>query len=246
MKILQNIKIGVKTFMPMIFLLVMVLLSGMATVLNTQTIMKSSKEITNIHFSNVYYFQELNCKFAQLQRITYEYCLAEEESVKRELEAELDRIYLENETVIQTLANSAMQDDTKVMYAEFSASYEEFVVAVTEAITLSAQGKVSEASHYANTVVADIASELTVTIEEMVISSQLAMKEELQIQEDVYQLGMGETSIMLALSVMACVAVLIIIWISVVRPLKTASKQLNNIIDGIEKKTGGFDRTYIN
>ena len=57
---------------------------------------------------------------------------------------------------------------------------------------------------------------------------------------------MGETSIMLSLSVMACVAVLIIIWISVVRPLKTASKQLNNIIDGIEKKTGGFDRTYIN
>lgn len=238
MKILQNIKIGVKTFIPMIFLLVMVLLSGMATVLNTQTIMKSSKEMTNIHFSNVYYFQELNCKFAQLQRITYEYCLAEEESVKRELEAELDRIYLENETVIQTLANSAMQDDTKVMYAEFSASYEEFVVAVTEAITLSAQGKVSEASHYANTVVADIASELTVTIEEMVISSQLAMKEELQIQEDVYQLGMGETSIMLSLSVMACVAVLIIIWISVVRPLKTASKQLNNIIDGIEKNRG--------
>lgn len=130
----SNMKITVKTVVPLVALIALTLLNGISGVSNPRKIMETSEEMNNVHFANVYSLELLNYNFEQLKRVVYQHCLSDSEQMKRDLEAEIGAIYSENTTVMETLNATITEGDNLELYQKFSADYGTFMNLFTTAI----------------------------------------------------------------------------------------------------------------
>ena len=103
---LSNIKITVKTIVPLVLLFALTIANGVSGVQNPTKIMEATNEVNQVHFPNVYNLEVLNFNFEQLKRVVYQHCLTEEQQMKRNLEAEIGEIYAKNTAVIESLTLS--------------------------------------------------------------------------------------------------------------------------------------------
>ena len=81
--VISNMKILTKTLLPLLILLALTLVNGVNGVNNSRIIMNASEEITNVHFANVYYLEQLAGNFERLQKIVYAHCVSNTDMVKR-------------------------------------------------------------------------------------------------------------------------------------------------------------------
>ena len=52
-QVVRNMKIGVKVVIPMVILMILTVLNGLGSVINTRTIMNASTEINQVHVANM-------------------------------------------------------------------------------------------------------------------------------------------------------------------------------------------------
>ncbi len=233
----KNMKIRTKTVIPMVALIIMVMVTGATSVINTKSIMEASDEINNVHFANVYNLEELNYNFECLQRIAYAHCVSTDDTTKRTLEEEISTISAENEELIATLSES-LDEDAMDSFATFQKNYEGFMTYFSKAIQYSADGKTAEAAQVANTSIKELGTKISGELDEMVLMSQIAMQEKVAEQRATYSLGTSEAIGISSLASIVGLVVFIVILVEVVTPIKKTSAKLNQIISDIERGQG--------
>ena len=68
---LKNIKISVKTTIPLLILIVLTVITGSSGIANSKNIMVASEEINNVHVANIYNLQQLNYDFEVKDHASY-------------------------------------------------------------------------------------------------------------------------------------------------------------------------------
>ena len=237
-QMISNMKITVKTVVPLVALTVLTIINGMSGINNPGKIMASSEEINNIHFTNVYNLELLNYNFEQLRRVLYQHCVSDSDQMKRDLETEIGVIYRENEAVIETLNATITEGDNLELYRSFSEDYGTFMNLFTTAIQESATGDINAAVNLANTDIADMSKEITGLVDKMILNSQIAMQEMVAEQKHVYTVAIGNSIGAGVGALLVNIVVLLIIITQIVHPLKRTSKKLNQIIEDINAGKG--------
>lgn len=234
----SNMKITVKTVVPLVALIALTLLNGISGVSNPRKIMETSEEMNNVHFANVYSLELLNYNFEQLKRVVYQHCLSDSEQMKRDLEAEIGAIYSENTTVMETLNATITGGDNLELYQKFSADYGTFMNLFTTAIQESAIGDIDAAVKLANTDISEMSKEITGLVDQMILNSQIAMQTMVEEQEATYTIATGNSIGAAAGAMVVNIVVFLIIITQIVNPLKKTSAKLNQIIDDINAGQG--------
>jgi len=235
---LSNIKITVKTIVPLILLIVLTILNGVSGVTNPKKIMDATNEINRVHFVNVYNLEVLNYNFEQLKRVVYQHCVAEEQQMKRDLEAEIGVIYEENAAVIETLNATITEGENLALYQAFLADYDAFMGLFTTAISESAVGDINAAVTLANTDIANTSTEITGLVDQMILNSQVAMQTKVNEQREIYSLATTNAICAAGLAVVTNIVVFFVILTQIVNPLKKTSTKLNGIIEDINAGKG--------
>jgi len=235
---LSNVKITVKTIVPLVLLIALTLVNGVSGVQNPSKIMDAANEVNRVHFVNVYNLEVLNYNFEQLRRVVYQHCVAEEQQMKRDLEAEIGVIYAENQTVIETLNTTITEGEILTLYQSFLADYDSFVNLFTTAISESAVGDINAAVNLANTEIADMSAEITGLVDQMILNSQMAMQTKVNEQKQTYNLAKVNAICAAGLATLVNILVFFIVLTQVVNPLKKTSTKLNKIIEDINAGQG--------
>ena len=234
----SNIKITVKTMIPLVLLIVLTIVNGASGVVNPRKIMAATDEINKVHFVNVYNLELLNYNFEQLKRVVYQHCVSDSDQMKRDLEAEIGEIYAENQAVIETLNGTITEGEIFEVYQDFMADYGTFVNLFTTAIQESAVGDINAAVQLANRDISNMSKEITGLIDQMILSSQIAMQTKVNEQRETYSLTIVNAIAAAGFATATSIAVLVIIMTQVVNPLKKTSKKLNQIIEDINAGKG--------
>ena len=235
---LKNIKIGVKTTIPLVIMICLTIITGSSGIANSRNIMNASEEINDVHFANVYNLQLLNYDFESLQRILYAHCVADSNNIKRELEAQISESYASIEATMAILNESITDAEMLEAYAEFQDDYASFVQNFTFAITYSAQGDTKAAATLANNSLTSIGNRISETIDSMVLMSQVAMQNRVAEQESAYSLAITNSIAASVLATATGIAVFVIIITQIVNPIKKSNAKLTQIISDIEAGKG--------
>ncbi len=238
MKIIRNMSVRTKTIVPIIGLVIMMLIVGIGGMLSSKSIMNATTEINNVHFVNVYNLEELNYNFEILQRIVYAHCVSDSDETMRSLEAEIDTAYETILTIMETLSANMQTEEAAVILEKFQTDYVTFTEYFTKAIEYSAAGKDAEAAALANTKIAELGNTISADIDEMVLLSQIDMKEKVEEQRGIYANSSTMSIFMLIMAMIIGVIVFIVIYVEVVTPINNTNQKLNQIITDIENGKG--------
>jgi len=236
-QIISNMKITVKTVVPLVALIVLTIINGMSGINNPGKIMSASEEINNIHFANVYNLQQLNYNFEQLQRIAYAHCVSTTDAAKRSLEEEISEVYKLNQSTMEILSETLTEDNAE-LYQDFQSSYNKFMEFFSKAIQCSADGDIDTATYLANNSLKGMSTVISGVLDEMILNSQVAMQEMVAEQEHVYTVAIGNSIGAGVGALIVNIVVFLIIITQIVSPLKRTSKKLNQIIDDINAGKG--------
>lgn len=244
---LKNIKISVKTTIPLLILIVLTVITGSSGIANSKNIMEASEEINNVHVANIYNLQQLNYDFEVLKRILYAHCVASTGSIQRELEAEIDEAYNSIAASIEVLSATVTDPEMMELYNSFLEDYDRFVQNFTYAITYSAQGDSKSAAILANNSLSSIGNRISDTINSMIAISQTAMQDKVAEQEQIYTIAIGNSVGASVGATLVGIAVFFIIVLEIINPVKKTSAKLNQIISDIEAGKGDLtERVDVN
>lgn len=235
---LKNIKISVKTTIPLLILIVLTVLTGIGGISNSRNIMNASEEINDVHVANIYNLQQLNYDFEALKRILYAHCVASTASAQRELEAEIDATYNSIAVSMEVLSTTATDPQMAELYASFLEDYDRFVQNFTFAITYSAQGDSKSATVLANNSLSSIGNRISETIGSMIAVSQTAMQNKVAEQEQTYNAAISSSVGASLGATIVGITVFVIIVLEIINPVKKTSAKLNQIIADIEAGKG--------
>ncbi len=238
LQLVRNMKIRAKTIVPMIGMLVMIVLSGVGSVINMNTIMNASTEVNNVHFVNVYSLETLRYNFASLERIAFAHCVSNTEESRRELEGEIDALYNSNQELLAGLNELVTNTEGLKLLAEFEEDYVQFIDYYTQALQYSALGDKETAANILNTALMSVSDQITEDIDAVVAVCQTDMITKVGNQRMVYSIGTTEAIIMSVLAMICAVVVFIIIMFEITGPIKKTSKKLNQIISDINAGKG--------
>lgn len=234
----SNIKITWKTILPVLTLVILTLINGLSGISNAKSIMTTSKEISDVHFTNVYHLQQLNNNFESLQRILYAYCVSNTDSAKRSLEAEIDEVYASNAATLEILSALITDEANLELLETFEARYDKFISHLTDSIQYCSIGDSDTAVYLANNFVLRLGNEISSIIDEMILNSQNAMMIMIDEQEQTYQKAVTNSLVAVAMAVVVSIVVLLLIVAQIVNPLKKTNEKLNRIIADIENGKG--------
>ena len=244
---LSNIKISVKTMVPLVLLIALTIANGVSGVQNPTKIMDATNEVNHVHFPNVYNLEVLNYNFEQLKRVVYQHCLADEQQMKRDLEKEIGVIYEQNAAVIESLNSTITEGENLELYQDFLADYDKFMTLFTTAISESAVGDIDAAVKLANTEISNMSKEMTGLVDRMILNSQIGMQTSVNGQRQTYNLAKVNAIAAAGLATLTNIAVFFIILTQVINPLKKTSTKLNTIIEGINAGKGDLtERVEVN
>lgn len=238
MKTISKLGIVQKIAIPMLVLFVMVSILSISSTAGSQKIMDAGTEINHVHFTNVYNLEEINFNFERLQRIVYAHVVATENSTMRELEAEIDVVYQENEALITSIEANMDNAEAKEKLTVFREEYNAFMTDFTSAISSSAMGDKEGAAQLANTTIAADGAALSASIDEIILISQSAMTAKVAEQRSLYASSKLQTSVIGGVAALVWFIVLMLIMNTVVKPIKNVNVKLRDIISDIENGQG--------
>ena len=237
-QVVRNMKIGVKVVIPMVILMILTVLNGLGSVINTRTIMNASTEINQVHVANMCNLQTLNYNFEQLQKLAYAHCLSNTDIAKRDFEEKITVVYESNEELIEKLSATMTSEEDAEWLADFQKDYEKFFKIFDATIENSAKGDRDTAFYMANNSIVGISTKISNNIDEMVLKSQEAMAQEVGNQRTVYQITNTEAIIVSSAATICGIVVFLLVLMQIVNPLRKTSKKLGEVIGAIENEQG--------
>lgn len=234
----RGMKIGMKVIIPMVILMIMIVLNGIGSVINTRTIMDASTEMNEVYVTNMNNLQKLNYNFEQLQKLAYAHCLSNTDVSRTDIEAQIEDIRSEMEALMLVLEGAMTTEEDTAWFKKFQDSYSGFSKILSATLQYSADGGKEFATYMANNSLGGMSKHISQNIDEMVLKSQEAMGKKVESQKVIYQIANTEAAVVSTAATICGIIVFLIILIQVINPIKKTSKKLGEIISAIEAGQG--------
>lgn len=236
--------IMVKVLIPVAVLGCIAILIAVVSLNSMTAIQAESSNISNEGIRATICIDEINLAFANTQKLTLALCAQPSQDLYEYVAATLT----EYQSNVATYEEELLAMD-HYFTAEDMALMQETFDMITEAqsttvqlMQLALSGDSASAVEQANAVMTEWADSIGNNMDSLIVSNDAAVKQNVQDQEDLYNRSKTISLLLLALAIAVFVIVVLIVFKSVVSPLRKQTKELTEIIDSIKEGQGDLTK----
>lgn len=238
-------KIGIraKILGPLLIMAVLLIVSCFTSVSNLNKMIDISHEITGDYSEGITQLGDISESFAYMQRIVYAHCIAEDTESKADLEAEYKELLAHMQTTMAAYSEGLdLTSEEGLAYTTFEDAFKGYLTYFDTAIIYSNANEAKMAMALCNTTLAVKGATIKELLDSMIVINQEAMDAALVAQDADYAASVGLTIGLLVVAVACVLGCIVVINVSIVKPIVNTNKQLNEIIISIQESRGDLTR----
>lgn len=238
MNVFKKLSITAKIMLPVIGLTILLIITGVTSLLVMQTMQDSSDEISGNYAQSILQLGDMNVKFEALKRIAFAHCISESETEQKVLEEEAETLKKEITAISvefeKTLDAGAEMD----AYKQLEEVYGDFKESMEKVLDLSFKGMDEEAVQIVNRELTNKGKEMSTLMSQMVEANKDGMEEAILQDEAAFEFARTTVFVLIVVSVVIAVLGIITTMVSVIRPIKKSTKRIQKIVANIEDAKG--------
>ena len=238
MKLFRNLNVRLKILIPVSLLGVMLLITGVMSVINMQRIMNASKQISEEYSEAAIQFGRFSSQFESLQKTIYALIVADNTGTMENLTEEAETLYVGLETDCKTLAGVLTGEEQVRDFQKLVTNYTNYENACKQAIEMKHADESSRAAAMANTTLTTEGVVIGGQIDELITDIQLDMERAIAHENQIYQKSIVSVVVMIAVGILIWGAVIWICWQWVCKRLIRMNGQLRGINQTIDEGQG--------
>lgn len=241
MKSKAKSSIRFKIMIPVITLGLVALISSLASLIGVISVKSSARKITDQYLASTFELGEIQKQTEEIHKLALSHIIAIDiDTMITSVENIKDQEAVLDEELIN-FGNHITQD-SQAAYEELLVNYEGFKSAIKRVVAYSANGETTLAYGLANGELADYGTALSTNIAFINEVNTTGAQKEKDALDAVFTTFMIVSVITIAVSVVAVLFALFVIRIQVLTPIKTAQKELNQIIVDIDNRQGDLTK----
>ena len=241
MKSKAKSSIRFKIMIPVITLGLVALISSLASLIGVISVKSSARKITDQYLASTFELGEIQKQTEEIHKLALSHIIAIDiDTMITSVETIKDQEAVLDEELIN-FGNHITQD-SQAAYEELLVNYEGFKSAIKRVVAYSANGETALAYGLANGELADYGTALSTNIAFINEVNTTGAQKEKDALDAVFTTFMIVSVITIAVSVVAVLFALFVIRIQVLTPIKTAQKELNQIIVDIDNRQGDLTK----
>ncbi len=238
-------KIGIraKILGPLFVMAALLMVSCFMGISNLNKMIEISHEITGDYSEGITLLGDMSEDFAYMQRIVYAHCIAEDEASKDSLETEYKEL-LSSILTTMNVYSERLEDGTEeaTAFTTLQDTFKGYLTYFDTAIVYSNANEAKLAIALCNTTLAVKGATINELFDNLIAMNQEAMDSALLAQDADYAASIAVSMGLLSIAVACIVGCLILINVSIVKPIVNTNKQLNEIIVSIQESQGDLTK----
>lgn len=241
MKSKAKSSIRFKIMIPVITLGLVALISSLASLIGVISVKSSARKITDQYLASTFELGEIQKQTEEIHKLALSHIIAIDiDTMITSVENIKDQEAVLDEELINF--GNHITKDSQAAYEELLVNYEGFKSAIKRVVAYSANGETVLAYGLANGELADYGTALSTNIAFINEVNTTGAQKEKDALDAVFTTFMIVSVITIAVSVVAVLFALFVIRIQVLTPIKTAQKELNQIIVDIDNRQGDLTK----
>lgn len=238
MKLFRNLNIRLKILIPVSLLGVMLLITGVMSVINMQRIMKASKQISEEYSEAAIEFGRFSSQFESLQKTIYALIVADNTGTMENLTEEAEVLYASLEEDCNSLASLLTGEVQISDFQKLVTNYTNYENACKQAIEMKHADESSRAAAMANTTLTTEGVVIGGQIDDLITDIQLDMERAIARENQIYQKSIVSVVVMIGVGILILGVVIWICWQWVCKRLIRMNGQLRGINQTIDEGQG--------
>lgn len=233
MKFIKNLSVRVKIMLPIIALGVLIIILGIASLLNNDSMMDKSTEIAQNHAYSVSLTGDMSYDFASMHRLAFEHCLTQDADRMKALKEEYEAYKSDMDESCQILEEimGTKTDD----YTAFQTDYQEYITAFEEAFNSDDKEKALE---IATTTLTDKSAVVSEEIKALLRASKDKIGTAVDAQILEHSNSQKIIFIILVITLIIEILAILVCWLVITKPMLAVNKKLGKIVSGIQSGNG--------
>lgn len=235
---MKNASIKFKIMFPITILAVLLLVSGIVSIVNLRGMLSAGQEISGNYAQSISKLGTIAEDFQALHRVIYAHCLSEDSAAKQELTTEANALREDIQSTnieCEEILNEGAEAES---FAKFEASYEEYLTNFEKAVRLSNAGRAEEAAELANGTLTDLGDEITEEIDAMIQTNHDGMEAAIKRQSVTYHSSILIVVVLLVITAVVDICSILISRFYVSGPLRNINQKLGKIVEGVQAGHG--------
>ncbi len=227
-----------KILIPILALALIIIVSGLLNLANIQNIQQRSSQITSEKVPLQNTLNTAIADFGNLQRLIYSHCLSDERYYMEECEAAADVLFQEIETALASYEQSVTDPQDKQLIQEFQDNYQVYKYTYDTAEQLSMNMMKKLAQSYVPNLMQSGANTMEAQLQEMKSRNRAMIDASVEEQHKIYIRSVILTCGATVIGILLALLAFAVVNLSVVRPIKKTTKNLDQIVADIQNGHG--------
>ncbi len=227
-----------KILIPILALALIIIVSGLLNLANIQNIQQRSSQITSEKVPLQNTLNTAIADFGNLQRLIYSHCLSDERYYMEECEAAADVLFQEIETALASYEQSVTDPQDKQLIQEFQDNYQVYKYTYDTAEQLSMNMMKKLAQSYVPNLMQSGANTMEAQLQEMKSRNRAMIDASVEEQHKIYIRSVILTCSATVIGILLALLAFAVVNLSVVRPIKKTTKNLDQIVADIQNGHG--------
>lgn len=238
---LKNLSIRLKILIPVAILGCLMFVLGVVSFSSTNTIMKTSGNITSRYVVKIEQIEDVTIAYQTLRRVAFAHIVETEAEGKQTLMQEADSLKEEISSLCEQYEDGLSADEEET-FGQFKADYANYLTIYDEILDHSSKRENSEASQLASKDLREAGVALTAELDELIAVNKEAMANAVTQQNSVYRSVTRTTIILVVCSALVLLFVVWVCWTWVCKRLININAQLRDVIASIEAGEGDLTK----
>lgn len=238
---LKNLSIRLKILIPVALLGCLMFVLGVVSFSSTNTIMKTSENITSRYVVKIEQIEDVTIAYQTLRRVAFAHIVEDDAEGKQTLIQEADSLKEEINTLCEQYEQGLSADEEET-FGKFKADYANYLTIYDKILDHSSKRENSEASELASNDLRDAGVGLTAELDALITVNKEAMEKAISQQNSVYRSVTRTTIILIVCSAVVLLFVVWVCWTWVCKRLININAQLRDVIATIEAGEGDLTK----
>lgn len=238
---LKNLSIRLKILIPVALLGCLMLVLGVVSFSSTNTIMKTSENITSDYVVKIEQIEDVTIAYQTLRRVAFAHIVEDDAEGKQTLIQEADSLKEEISSLCEQY-EQGLGADEEGTFDQFKTDYANYLTIYDKILDHSAKRENSEASELASNDLREAGTDLTAELDALITFNKDAMTKAVTQQNSVYQSVTRTTIILIVCSALVLLFVVWVCWTWVCKRLININAQLRDVIATIEAGEGDLTK----
>jgi methyl-accepting chemotaxis protein len=237
----KKTSIRAKILVPVLLLGFISIMSNVIALMNLKRVDQTATVIADQYLTAITELDTIGQTSKEIHTLALSHIVATDFETMTSVIAKID----EEEAVLEQYIedySKYVDTDSQASYEKMKSDYQSFKDSVMVLLAQSANQKTKDAYETANGLVSQCSEQLNNDINDIIASFKSSAAQEKELLDAGFSMSIVSSVVVIILSVIAVIIAIYMVGIHVIRPVIRAVKELDGIIDGINKREGDLTK----